>query len=316
MLRVNRMASMAVAEIDIPDEQKRRFRVDQVMTNSAEEVVRYANSQGVPALGSSRRENDKLICSRIEASCDSEGWGVWTITCTYSVAVDMDRAAFMAAILEAPDDDLPRLIMADWLQERGESDRAEFIRVQCELARWESGNANQQFAHRDRAAMLRGRERELYLKADWFGIGDNEWIRLYDGCSTRHGADGFNVLWARGFAQKVYSTSAVWLARGQSVLSAQPIESVELVDVREDWKPCVLTIKSDSGFWFLGIDRGQLFSSNRFATRAELIEAMPAQLRQWGIGYSVHVTGISGAEIHEGEAVYLAPDSRRYFPSR
>jgi uncharacterized protein (TIGR02996 family) len=43
--------------------------------------------------------------------------------------------AFLRAIFDAPDDDTPRLVYADFLQENGEDDRAEFIRVQCELAR-------------------------------------------------------------------------------------------------------------------------------------------------------------------------------------
>ena len=43
--------------------------------------------------------------------------------------------AFIQAIREAPDDDAPRLIYADWLEEHGQPDRAEFIRVQCQLAR-------------------------------------------------------------------------------------------------------------------------------------------------------------------------------------
>ncbi len=42
--------------------------------------------------------------------------------------------AFLRAIFDAPDDDTPRLVYADFLQENGEDDRAEFIRVQCELA--------------------------------------------------------------------------------------------------------------------------------------------------------------------------------------
>ncbi|HEY7315625.1 MAG TPA: TIGR02996 domain-containing protein [Gemmataceae bacterium] len=39
--------------------------------------------------------------------------------------------AFLQAIREAPDDDAPRLIYADWLEEHGQTDRAEFIRIQC-----------------------------------------------------------------------------------------------------------------------------------------------------------------------------------------
>ena len=49
-----------------------------------------------------------------------------------------DAEALTAAILSAPDDDLPRLVFADYLDETGDpaqAVRAEFIRIQCELAR-------------------------------------------------------------------------------------------------------------------------------------------------------------------------------------
>jgi uncharacterized protein (TIGR02996 family) len=50
-----------------------------------------------------------------------------------------EREAFLLAICENPDDDTPRLVFADWLQEHGDEARAEFIRVQIELARKEYG---------------------------------------------------------------------------------------------------------------------------------------------------------------------------------
>src|SRR5881275_1349595 len=46
-----------------------------------------------------------------------------------------DEIAFLRTILEDPDADGPRLVYADWLEEHGETARAEFIRVQIELAR-------------------------------------------------------------------------------------------------------------------------------------------------------------------------------------
>ena len=46
-----------------------------------------------------------------------------------------DREALLAAIRQFPDDDAPRLVFADWLQERDEHDRAELIRVQVARAR-------------------------------------------------------------------------------------------------------------------------------------------------------------------------------------
>jgi uncharacterized protein (TIGR02996 family) len=45
-----------------------------------------------------------------------------------------ERSAFISAILDTWDDDAPRLVFADWLQEHGESERAEFIRAQIEAA--------------------------------------------------------------------------------------------------------------------------------------------------------------------------------------
>jgi uncharacterized protein (TIGR02996 family) len=56
-----------------------------------------------------------------------------------------DQAAFLAAIVADPDEDTPRLVYADWLDENcpdatpspaaGASARAEYVRVQCRLAR-------------------------------------------------------------------------------------------------------------------------------------------------------------------------------------
>lgn len=41
-------------------------------------------------------------------------------------------AALLAAVRANPADDLPRLVAADWLEERGQHERAEFVRVQVE----------------------------------------------------------------------------------------------------------------------------------------------------------------------------------------
>jgi len=44
-----------------------------------------------------------------------------------------DQDALVEAILGAPTDDAPRLVYADWLDEHGESEHAEFIRLQCRI---------------------------------------------------------------------------------------------------------------------------------------------------------------------------------------
>ena len=46
-----------------------------------------------------------------------------------------DRESLLRAITANPDEDTPRLALADWLDENGEPERAELVRVQCELSR-------------------------------------------------------------------------------------------------------------------------------------------------------------------------------------
>lgn len=46
---------------------------------------------------------------------------------------DTERS-LLTAVCAAPADDLPRLIAADWFEENGETERAEWIRLQCQIA--------------------------------------------------------------------------------------------------------------------------------------------------------------------------------------
>jgi uncharacterized protein (TIGR02996 family) len=64
-----------------------------------------------------------------------------------------DEEALFQAILDAPEDDAPRLVYADWIEERGQPERAEFIRVQIELARLPAGSST--------TTRLKVRERQL-----------------------------------------------------------------------------------------------------------------------------------------------------------
>ena len=68
-----------------------------------------------------------------------------------------EQRALWAAIRAHPDDDTPRLVYADWVQENGDDARAEFIRLQCEMIRL----ADDQKARRKVLPGLRHRERVL-----------------------------------------------------------------------------------------------------------------------------------------------------------
>src|SRR5687767_12719020 len=69
--------------------------------------------------------------------------------------------AFLADILADPKDDTPRLIFADWLQERGDP-RGEFIHVQCQLAALPPGDQKWKGLH-DREQELLNLHRATWL---------------------------------------------------------------------------------------------------------------------------------------------------------
>src|SRR5262245_5822149 len=52
----------------------------------------------------------------------------------------LEADAFLDAIFDHPDDDTPRLVYADWLQEHGQENYAQFIRLQCAAAREKPGS--------------------------------------------------------------------------------------------------------------------------------------------------------------------------------
>jgi uncharacterized protein (TIGR02996 family) len=74
-----------------------------------------------------------------------------------------DGDAMLRAIIDAPDDDTPRLVYADLLEENGDADRAEFIRLQVEPARLAPDG--------DGRAKMEEREHELLARhaVSWLG---------------------------------------------------------------------------------------------------------------------------------------------------
>jgi uncharacterized protein (TIGR02996 family) len=128
---------------------------------------------------------------------------------------------FLSTILDNPDDDTPRLVCADWLDEQGENARAEFIRVQCELARLEAEKAGSTVpAYVEsliEAADLRRRERELLPKV----IG-RECLRWADLGWTFEQWE-----WRRGFIEALTLTPAA-LTHLDAIRAEQPVRRVRL----------------------------------------------------------------------------------------
>jgi uncharacterized protein (TIGR02996 family) len=103
----------------------------------------------------------------------------------------MHESDFLEQIAAQPRQDEPRLLYADWLEQRGESTRAEFIRLQCRISRSHDTN--------ERLKQLREREEKLRdaYQADWLGEQSSLLER-------------FSVTWNRGMPEQ-------WRARWQNI---------------------------------------------------------------------------------------------------
>src|SRR6516165_7948006 len=75
----------------------------------------------------------------------------------------MTHDDLLQALIEHPDDDIRRLVLADWLEEHGEPERAEFIRTQIELAKLPKTDKRRQ--------VLEERETELLAR------NEQEWVK-------------------------------------------------------------------------------------------------------------------------------------------
>jgi uncharacterized protein (TIGR02996 family) len=123
-----------------------------------------------------------------------------------------DKEALIRAICTFPDEDTPRLVYADWLEEHNEGGRAEFVRGQ----------------------VLNG------------GTMD----RLLGGWKY-HGAPPVNTVWcdrdslhlfpsevvvtvARGFVSHISLPCAAFLEHAQAIFAAHPVTEVTLTDKRPD----------------------------------------------------------------------------------
>ena len=165
------------------------------------------------------------------------------------------ESALLAAILADPADDTPRLVYADWCDENGQPDRAEFIRAQCELARpcrlgYSDAYHVDDVCHA--CDELRRREGELRSdenKAAWFG-------------STYF--NRISASYSRGFVSHVTCSWSDWHTHADSILRVQPIERVRLTD----WLPI------RSGMVCLELPTGErIMNGNRDIRKAHLAVA-------------------------------------------
>jgi uncharacterized protein (TIGR02996 family) len=174
------------------------------------------------------------------------------------------EAELLRAVLSEPESDSPRIAFADWLEEQGEAERAEFIRVQCELEAYPADFdmiAGESFRQRcqdgrhwlhcpdqSRCDTLRRRDRELLLRYgfDWLpkiGIkpmlhdgGDAEGVN-FEICTGTEKGSGIQCDFRRGFVNAVTCTAADFLEHADS-LCWSPRQTEEIIERGRGCKQC------------------------------------------------------------------------------
>jgi uncharacterized protein (TIGR02996 family) len=145
------------------------------------------------------------------------------------------EAAFLADILAHPEDDTPRLIYADWLDEHGLEERAELIRVQCEIGPRPLVHICSYSSPCHRCSLLQ-RQYQLLAKGSPYhakGFGRiprqsrSEWVpSLRDALPWDMGG----WIWRRGFVEAIACGCQEWLQHGPQWVGEYPLTGVRLLD--------------------------------------------------------------------------------------
>lgn len=197
-------------------------------------------------------------------------------------ATDCDL--LLAGVLANPADDVPRLVMADWLDEHDEPKRAEFIRVQCELARLpaELLNACDEAC---RPPLFEGcpqralRRREHRLFSDYWrepGWGGGLLSESFRTTIFRRTFDGRTdqcALVSRGFVGEIRLPLSAFLAHAADIFRRHPVEQVVISDAGAD----IRGEKTDSPRpWRLTLNRREWSGCTwEFDDRGSLVASLP-----------------------------------------
>lgn len=123
--------------------------------------------------------------------------------------------AFLAAIRETPDDDAPRLIFADWLEDNGDPERAEFIRLLVRAAAMAPGFSRL----REQAGELLARNWRAWVLPLHQAVGASAyepWLRL---SPSPYAVEHF----PRGFVSHLTLDAPRFLQHAEALFRAAPL---------------------------------------------------------------------------------------------
>lgn len=168
--------------------------------------------------------------------------------------------ALVAAILANSEDDTPRLVFADWLEENDNPEWAEFIRLQVWLAR-------QHEYHGDHEACVVAFRREKELAKQLI-------VPLWEG-EQPEDAPSLGVEYDRGFPHAIICTSADWMRWSANIIACNPIRQVTLT-TEPEWN-CTrdkveYAFQGNGMYWLEGEDEPHLFTGRELDAAMRPIE--------------------------------------------
>ncbi len=125
-----------------------------------------------------------------------------------------DNPQLLQNVLDQPGDDAPRLVYADWLEELGgDPDRAEFIRIQCELAKLDELDEGYW--------PLKRREETL-------------WATHQKAWEAPIKQFGKQFEFRRGFPERISLRANIFLERAKDLFATAPIRHVKFREAKDD----------------------------------------------------------------------------------
>ncbi len=200
------------------------------------------------------------------------------------------ETALLAAILDNPTDDSPRLIFADFLDENGQEERGEFIRIQIALKDATDCPAWCPGPDGCETALLRHRAKELTAMwwVHWaFGppITSGGWpMTLVGGWGCENISSGHYqyqyLTFQRGFVETIHCTVGDLTRCGSVLVASQPIRVIHLTDVKERIEIVPPGIDHDWQAYAYRDGVEDYYTMHSWETRAEMIRGVQIHYRR------------------------------------
>lgn len=199
--------------------------------------------------------------------------------------IENEGDRLLQGILEDPDSDERRLVYADWLEENGQEERAEFIRVQVELGKG-GPDCTYGCPRPDcKRCCLRGRERELLGLYDWRKYISAGWRKFASPAvevipTGGHYYDHLRLY--RGFVYFVRCTAVSWLTHAGTITSQHPVEEVTLTTLPD----AIAHHSWQKGVWYFwhingSLSKGFCGRKNGHPQLLDILQEEWPRVRKW-----------------------------------